>query len=128
MERAGGEALDKLVHLVSFHVDSGERTCWAEILAGTAAYAALCVNGWNLRKILVAVRVNHLYGTCRTVARTVAARYLLLRRYAVLLYPDGMANLRRRLIGEGDELDGIPLNNGCPPDGSSHARNSCKAA
>lgn len=92
---------------VSLHVYGAERTCGAQILAGSAAYATLDVDGGDFGRILsVGIRRHHGYGLRGTVAGAVAALDVVGEGYAVLLDPHGVAYLYRRLVGCRDRIDG----------------------
>lgn len=95
------------MNFVTFYIDGREWTAWAKVLTSTTTDATLLVDDWNLRTAWVfLVYRNHLDGTSRTVAGTVATRLLVGQHYTALLNPNGMANLRRRLLFQGQWLDG----------------------
>ena len=96
-----------MMHFVAFHVDGREGTGGTEVLAGTAADAALLVDGgYEGRFVVIWVAGHHLDGSGRTVALTVAAVYTVGEHQTVLLNPYGVANLSRCLVFEADGLDG----------------------
>ena len=83
------------MHLVSFYIDSRERTCGTQIFAGATAYAACIIDSRNVgRCLVVGVAGHHLNGTNRTMAGTVATLHTVGQWYTVLLDPYGMTNLR----------------------------------
>ena len=82
------------MHLVSFYIDSRERTCGTQIFAGATAYAACIIDSRNVgRCLVVGVAGHHLDGANRTVAGTIAALYPVGQWNTVLLNPYGMTNL-----------------------------------
>ena len=96
-----------MMHFVAFHIDGREGTGGTEVLAGTAADAALLVDGGHVgRFVVIGIAGHHLDGSCGTVALAVAAVYTVGEHQTVLLNPYGVANLRRCLVFEADGLDG----------------------
>ena len=92
--RAGvGLFLVFFVYLVPFYVYCRERTCRTQVLAGTTANTTLLVDSRNKWVVLVVVKVNHLDGSRRTMALTVATFSLTSHGNTVLAYPYGMTNL-----------------------------------
>ena len=82
------------MHLVSFYIDSRERTCGTQIFAGTTAYTACLVDSRNVgRCLVVGVAGYHLDGADRTVAGAVAAFHTIGQRNTVFLDPYGMTYL-----------------------------------
>ena len=83
---------------VTFDVDSREGTRRTQIFAGSAANAAGLVDGRDVGRLLV-VRIagNHLDGSHRTVACTVATLHTVVDGHTVLLDEHGVTNLRGSL-------------------------------
>lgn len=92
---------------MTFHIDSTEGACGTEMLTGSATNAPLRVDHRYLQGLgVVRVRVDHEYGSCRTVAGTVATRDVVGKRHTILLYPYGMSDACGRLFLYGDRPDG----------------------
>ena len=102
---------DGPVNLMPHHIDGGERTCRTEILAGSAAYALLGVDG-RYHKVLAVIALlaaasvtvvplerHHLYGSGRTMPCAVAALLAVPHRDTVVHHPLRMADLGRGLLG-----------------------------
>ena len=95
------------MYLVTLHMDGRQRAHWAQMLAGTTANAGILVDSRHRgRQVVVGVGWNHLDGTCRTVACTVAAFALALGRDAEVHGHHGMSNLYARLLNLVEGLDG----------------------
>lgn len=87
------------MHFVSLNIYGRERSCRTQILARSATYAARCVYGRNLwRCVILRIRVDHRYGSYRTMACTVATLLTIGDGHTVFLYPYGMAYLYARLV------------------------------
>ena len=87
---------------VSFHIYGAEGTCWTKIFASATTYASLCVDNRNHALVasfaFIFLHGNHLYSTRRTMAFAIAAPVAACCRQTVLLDPDGMTYLHRRLL------------------------------
>jgi hypothetical protein len=113
------------MHLVSFYIDSAERTCRTKVLASSAAYAdlgvdyrnaenltliywlTLCINPFAFLIHLVRfVNRHHLDSPTWAFACTVTAGLTVSYRYAVLLHPNGMTYLNSGLFLNGDRTNG----------------------
>ena len=82
------------MHFVPFDVDGAEGTRGTQILAGSTAYATTLVDGRDVgRLFVVGVARNHIDGTRRTVARTVAALHTIADSHTVLFDEYGVTNL-----------------------------------
>ena len=91
-----------------FDIDSAEGASRTEVLAGTAAYAALGVNHRDARRSIVArLRWHHLYCAYRAVAGTVATLHAIGERHAILFHPHSMTYVNSRFFG-GGYLDNRP--------------------
>ena len=87
------------MHFVSLNIYGRERSCRTQILACSTTYAARCIYGRNLwRCVILRIRVDHRYGSCRTMACTVATFLAIGDGHTVFLYPYGMAYLYARLV------------------------------
>ena len=84
---------------VSFHVDSAERSGRAEVLAFTAADAALLVNNRYEDVLAVCRRMfYHLNGVCRTVLGARSAVVTVGDRDTVLFYPHGVTDMNEWFV------------------------------
>lgn len=100
------------MHFVALYVDGTERLCRTEVLACSATDASAHIYGRELESVLIAfVDRHHDDGSRRTVAGTVAAFHSIRKDDAVLLRPDGMANLNSRFVFLFDRLDGTGRTN-----------------
>ena len=95
-----------MVNFISFHINRAERSGGAEVLAGTAADAAVFVHGGHFYRTIRSVVIHHLDGSRRAMALAVAARNTVAQRNAVLLDPYGVADVNHRLFLTREVLDG----------------------
>ena len=87
------------MYLVTLNVDGREWPCRTEILTSSTADALAFVYGWDVGSGLVAgMERHHLYGSRRTMARTVATFDAIGKNHAVFLYPNGMTYLCAGLL------------------------------
>ena len=98
--------LSIMMHLIPLHINRAKRSGRAEVLAGTAADAFVLVHGRHLHLAVRAFVVDHLNGSRRAVAGTVATRYAIGQYYTVFLYPHGMADMDVGFCLAGNGLDG----------------------
>lgn len=94
------------MHYIAFHIDGTERTCWAEMLTGTAPDALDLVDGRHHDGLAVMLVFNHLDGTSRAVSSTIAAADTIGEDDTVVFYPNGMTHMDVGLFFLGDGLDG----------------------
>ena len=92
---------------MTFNIDSGNRTSRTQILTCSATDTQLCVDSRNLPRFrIIGIHWNHLDGTNRAMPCAVATLMFVGIDNTVLLDPNGMTNLDRRLIFNADRLDG----------------------
>ena len=97
--------LPNMMCYIPFHIDRAERAGRAEVLAGTTADAFVFVDGGHLYRSVRSFVINHLDGSCGAVAGAVAARYAVSQDHAVVLHPNGMADMDGGLFLARDGLD-----------------------
>ena len=91
---------------MSFHVDGAEWPCGTQVLTGTAADTLRLVHGGDHhRHLIIGIKRFHLNGTGRTVAFAVAAFHPVGNGNTIFLDPDGMSDLRTRLLLQGNRFN-----------------------
>ena len=99
--------LDFTMYFVSFYINSTERTRGTKVLASTAAYTTFGIDNRYLQRFLVAgILGYHLYGTCRTMASTIATFLSIGIHDAIFCNPYGMTDLNGCFFFLGNRLDG----------------------
>ena len=91
-----------MMHFIPFNINRAEWAGGAEVLAGTAADALVLIDGGHL----MAFVVNHLDGSRGAMTGAVAARNAIGQNNAVVLHPNGMADMDSGLLLTGNGLDG----------------------
>ena len=99
-------ALSNMVHFISFHINRAERAGGAEVLAGTAADAAVLIHGGHFHRSVRTFVIHHLDGSCGAVAFTVAATDTVSQHDAILFNPHGVASMDGCLFLSRDGFDG----------------------
>ena len=91
---------------IAFYINCAERAGRAEVLAGTAADAAVLVHSRHFHRAVWTFVVHHLDGSRRAVAFAVAAADAIGQHHAVFFHPDGVADMDACLFFSCDGFDG----------------------
>ena len=94
------------MHLITFNINRAEWSGRAEVLASTAADAAVLIHGGHFHRAVGTFVVHHLDGSSRAVAFAVAARNAVSQHDAILFNPHGVASMDGCLFLSCDGLDG----------------------
>lgn len=91
------------MYFVALHVDSTERACGTQVLAGTATDTPLGVDGRH--SVGTTINMHHCDSPRRAMAGAVAALHIIGKRHTILAYPYGVPHLRGGLVFTGDGTD-----------------------
>ena len=91
---------------MSAHINGTERTGRTKVLTRPTTDTFFYIYYRNLWRIcFFRIGSYHLYGTCRTMAGTVATFHSICQRYTVLFNPYGMSDLNSWFLGKTGEMN-----------------------